>query len=124
MMLETGELAVIGRTPEVLGVIGKYGDPAMEFLWRHKGVLGSGAVLAAFIADPEPYLAGVKNITEVVAENTLKPLAEVPATVAREAAGEVARSTNWTLIFSLVVLVPGGLAALRSWRRSRACTRS
>ena len=35
----------------------------------------------------------------------------------REAAGEVARSTNWTLIFSLVVLALAALAALWSWRK-------
>jgi hypothetical protein len=124
MMAQGGELAATGRAPEVLGVIAKYGDPAMEFLWRHKGVLASGVALTAFIANPEPYISGAKEITQVIAENTVKPLAELPATVAREAAGEVARNTNWTVVFSIVVAVLGGLAALRSWRKSRAGHRS
>jgi hypothetical protein len=124
MASEGGELAAMGRTPEVLGVIAKYGDPAMEFVWRHKGVLASGVAITAFIADPQPYISGAKDIAQVVAENAVKPLAEVPATIAREAAGEVARNTNWTLIFSFVVVALGGLAALRSWRKSRACRRS
>ena len=69
------------------------------------------------IAHPEPFLSRAKDIIEVLAENTVKPLAEVPATMAREAAGEVARSTHWTWLFSLVVLALAALAALRSWRR-------
>ena len=40
-----GELAAIGRTPELLGVIAKYGDPAMDFIWRNKVVLAGGARL-------------------------------------------------------------------------------
>jgi hypothetical protein len=99
MAADGGELATIGRTPEVLGVLAKYGDPAMDFVWRHKGVLASGVVLAAFIADPEPYFSGAKDITKVVAESTVKPLVEVSAITAKEAAAEVARQTNWTLVF-------------------------
>lgn len=117
MASEGGELAATGRATEILGILAKYGDPAMDFLWRHKGVLASSAVLTAFIAHPEPFLSGAKDITQILAENTVKPLAEVPATIAREAAGEVARSTHWTLVFSLVVLALGALAALRSWRK-------
>jgi hypothetical protein len=124
MASEGGELAAIGRTPEVLGIIGKYGDPAMEFLWRHKGVLTSGVVLAAFIADPGPYISGAREITQVLAENTVKPLAEVPGTIAREAADEVAKGTNWTFVFGLGVVALSGLAALRAWRKSRTCNRS
>ncbi|MGA8611151.1 MAG: hypothetical protein WB760_05450 [Xanthobacteraceae bacterium] len=125
MVAQGGELAATGQASEVLSVIAKYGDPAMDFLWRHKGVLASTVALTAFIANPEPYISGAKDITQIVAENTVKPLAEVPATVAREAAGEVARKTNWTVIFSFVVAALGGLAALRSWRKSRhGCHRS
>jgi len=48
---EGGELAATGRATEILGILAKYGDPAMDFLWRHKGVLASSAVLTALIAD-------------------------------------------------------------------------
>jgi sarcosine oxidase gamma subunit len=116
---EGGELTAIGHTPELLGVISKYGDPAMDFVWRHKGVLASGVVLTAFLANPEPFISGAKDITQVVAENTVKPIAEVPATVAREAAGEVARGTNWTIVFALGVLAAGGLVALRMRLKTR-----
>jgi len=117
MASDGGELAAIGRTPEVLDVIAKYGDPAMDFLWHHKGVLASGVVLAGFLSNPEPYLAGVKDITQVVAENTVKPVA---TTMVHEAAAKA----NWTVIFSLAVLALGGLAALRSWRKARTCHHS
>jgi hypothetical protein len=123
MASEGGELAQIGRAPEVLGVLAKYGDPALEFVWHHKAIFFSATVLAAFLADPQPFISGARDITEVVAENAVKPIAEVPATVAREAAGEVARGTNWTVIFGLAVLTLGSLAALRSWRKSRTCNR-
>jgi hypothetical protein len=38
MMVDDGSLAKIPQQGEVLGVIGKYGDPAMDFIWKHKGV--------------------------------------------------------------------------------------
>jgi len=123
MASEGGELVASGRAPELLSVIAKYGDPAIEFLWKHKGVLGAGVALTVFLANPEPFISGAKDITEVLAENVVKPLAEVPAMMAREAAGEAARNTNWTMVFGVVVLVLGGLAALRSWRKSRSCHR-
>jgi len=110
---EGGELAATERMPELLAVIAKYGDPAMDFVWKHKGVLGSGVALVAFLADPEPFITGAKDITKVLAENTVKPLAEVPATVAREAAGEAARGTNWTIVFGLIVVVAASLVAFR-----------
>ena len=43
MMLSEGELAKIGRTPEVLEVVAQYGDRAMEFIWKNKGALAVGA---------------------------------------------------------------------------------
>jgi hypothetical protein len=119
MMLESGELATIGRTPELLGVLEKYGNPACDFVWRNKGALTLTVAAGAFLAEPEPFIQGVKDLTGIVAENAVKPLAEVPATVAREAAGEVARNTNWTWIVSLMVLALGGLAALRMRLKAR-----
>ena len=68
MMLETGELDRIGRTDELLDVIGRYGDRAMEFVWRHKGTLVIAAALTAFLADPEPFLDGTRHLVTVVGE--------------------------------------------------------
>jgi hypothetical protein len=112
---EGGELARIGRTPELLAVIEKYGDRAMQFIWNHKGSLAVGAALTAFLIDPEPFLNGFKDLSKVVAENVVKPLADVPAIATKEAAAEVARKTNWTLVF-LVLIAVMALCAAGKWR--------
>jgi hypothetical protein len=115
-----GELARIGRTPEVLAVIEKYGDKAMEFIWNHKGALVVTATLAAFLAEPEPFINGAKDITQTV----VKPIADVSAIAAKEGTAEVARKTNWTLVFLATIAALALLAAAR-WRlfgRSRPVT--
>jgi hypothetical protein len=103
MMMADGELAKIGRTEELLEVIGKYGDPAMNWVWRNKGSLAVGTTLAAFLASPDTFLNAAQGMTRTVAENAVKPLAEVPGAVVKEGAGEVARHTNWTLVFLVVI---------------------
>jgi hypothetical protein len=118
MAAEGGELAKIGRTPELLAVIEKYGDKAMQFIWRHKGALAVSTVLATFLIEPEAYISGAKELTQVVASAAVKPLAEVPAIAAKEGAAEVARKTNWTLIFLAIIAVLTLLAAVR-WRLFR-----
>jgi hypothetical protein len=109
MASEGGELARIGRTPEVLTVIEKYGDKAMQFIWNHKGALAVAATLTAFLAEPEPFINGAKDITQVVA----KPLAEVPSIAAKEGTAEVARKTNWTIVFLAIIAALTLLAGAR-----------
>ncbi len=108
MMLESGELAQMGSTPELMSVIEKYGEPAMDFVWANKGSLLVGTTLAAFLIDPEPFISGAKSVTQTVAETAIKPIAEVPLTVVTEGTGEIARRTNWTLLF----LVAMGVVSL------------
>jgi len=72
MVLE-GELKSIARKPELMEVIAKYGQKACDFIWTNKGVLAGTAALSAFLAAPEPYLHGVRDITQVVAEPVIKP---------------------------------------------------
>ena len=97
--------------PELLTVVRQYGDGACEFIWKNKGALATGAVLATFVASPEPFLDGAQNLTLGIAEAAVKPLAEVPKAVAAEAAAK----TNWTLLFILGTVVLGvlGFAWLR-----------
>ena len=82
----------------------------MSFIWRHKGALAVSATLAAFLAEPQAFISGAKDITQIATENVVKPvvqpLAQVPGTIAKESAAEVARHTNWTLVFT------SGIAAL------------
>ena len=123
MAAEGGELARIGRTTELLAVIETYGDKAMQFIWKHKGALTVSAALAAFLHTPQTFIDGAKDLTQIAAENAVKPivapLAEVPAIMAKEGTAEVARHTHWTVVFA------SGIAALtlliaaqwKPWRR-------
>jgi hypothetical protein len=123
-MMANGELAAIGHTPEVLGVITKYGDPAMDFIWRHKTVLAGGAALTAFLANPEPYLNGTNRLAITVGENLVKPAVTAAGNVAGEAAGFL----RWTLTILVVGLAAGlGLAVTngafeKPWVRAAAGT--
>lgn len=106
MMANEGELAAIGQTDRLLGVITKYGDRAMEFIWRHKGKLAATAALAAFLADPEPFLEGTRQLAEVVVDDFARPIAQ-------EVAHEAARKVNWNWLALAVVGVAG---AYLGWR--------
>jgi hypothetical protein len=96
-----------GRATELLDVIGRHGDRALEFVWKHMAVLAGGAALAAFLAHPEPYLDGVVRLA-----GTAAGAAAAPAT---EAAREAARATNWTLLG-----LAGMLLLFANWLLRRA----
>jgi hypothetical protein len=115
MAAEGGELARIGRTPELLAVIGTWGDAAMTFIWNHKGALAASAVLGAFLADPVPFINGTRDLSKAVAESVVRPIAEVPAIAAREGVAAVASRTNWTLVI-LAVIALNALLAAANWR--------
>ncbi len=118
MMADDGQLAKIGQTPELLEVVAKYGDPAADFIWRNKGALTVAAALTAFLANPKPFLDGTTDITKIVAENAVKPVADVPGQVAAEAA----KNMNWTVVAVCGLCVLGVLAGARLWLRHRAST--
>jgi hypothetical protein len=73
-MLLDGELANAGRHPELLGVVAKHGDPAVNFLWQHKEALAGGAALVAFLANPEPFLNGTRDIAAIAGDSVVKPV--------------------------------------------------
>lgn len=77
MMAQEGALK-----PEMLDVIYRHGDKACEFLWKNKGALMVGATLAAFVASPDEFIDGTTQLGSVVAENVVRPLAEVPKVMA------------------------------------------
>lgn len=113
MMQGDGELARIGRTPELFDVVGKYGDRAMEFIWKHKGALAVTAALSAFLANPEPFINGTADIAKVVGENAMKPLAEATG----QAAVEVVRGIDWTLVTLCGLCLGGCLVGIWLLRR-------
>ena len=114
MLEDSGDLARIGRTRELLNVVGRYGDAGANFVWRNKGALAVGAALSAFLLDPEPFIDGTRE------------LATVAAAPVNTVVQEAARRTNWTLIVGLVVVLSFGmLAGRRALRATRAAiTRS
>jgi len=96
-----------GRSAEILAVIEKYGDRACDFLWRNKGTIFLGTVLAAFLHDPQPYIEGARQL--VVAP-------------ASQLAHDAASRTNWTLVTISALLIASAWLGLRwAWasRRSR-----
>jgi hypothetical protein len=82
MVAQDGLLTASARSPELLPVIRQYGDEAMDFIWKNKGALVVTSVLATFLADPQVYLSGAKEL--------ISP---------------VVRSINWTLILAGILLV-------------------
>jgi uncharacterized membrane protein (DUF106 family) len=59
----------------------------MDFIWKNKGSLAVAAVFGTFLADPQTYISGAK---ELVVSPVIEP---------------IARSTNWTLIIAGVLIV-------------------
>jgi hypothetical protein len=105
---EEGVFSATRRSAELLSVVRRYGDGAMDFIWRNKGALTVATLLGTFLADPEAYVSGAKQL---VVDPMLAP---------------IVRSTNWTWIVGglLVVLclpvIAGRLARARlEWQRSK-----
>jgi hypothetical protein len=102
MMAEDGSLRKIGRSSELLETVGKYGDGAMNFIWRNKGALTVAAALTAFLADPKPFIEGTKDIAKSGIENVAAP---------------AARSVHWTPVV-LTVIIIATLLLLAKFRRT------
>jgi hypothetical protein len=80
MMAADGTLDAMPQKNKLLAVVAKYGDRAMDFVWRNKGSLAVASVLATFLSEPETYISGARQL---IADPVLKPIAE---------------GTNWTAI--------------------------
>ncbi len=104
-MLMEGDLGKVARSTELLDVIAKYGDRAAQFIWENKGSLAIGTTLAAFLANPEPFLDGTKEMAKIAGETTARPLAE-----------GVAHGTNWTVVVLAVLAVAVGMVLLLAVR--------
>ncbi len=113
MLQGDGVIAAGKQGDQLLDVIIRYGDKAMAFIWRNKGALAVTATLGTFLANPEAYIDGGK---ELIVEGVSRPATEVGK--------EVARNTNWTVVGIAGIGVLGGLAAWRAWLRKPAPTRA
>ncbi|MDX2227834.1 MAG: hypothetical protein SFY92_12180 [Verrucomicrobiae bacterium] len=87
MVADNGLFAATPRSKELLPVIRQHGDEAMDFIWKNKGSLAIAAVLGTFLAEPQTYISGAK---ELIVSPVVEP---------------IARSTNWTLITAGVLIV-------------------
>jgi hypothetical protein len=99
MMAEGGELAALGRTPELMQVITRHGDAAMDFIWRNKGALAVGTSLTAFLAKPDSFINGTNQLASTIGDAAVKPLVQ-----------ETGRAIS-SLIWAVLVLVVGVPAA-------------
>ena len=106
MLQKDGVIEAGKQGDELLDVITRYGDKAMAFIWRNKGALAVTAGLGTFIANPEAYIDGGKQL---IVEGVSRPAAEMGK--------EVARHTNWTVLGLVGLGVLGGLQGLRMWMR-------
>lgn len=59
--------------PEVMAVVAKHGDRAVDFLWANRATLAGGAALTAFLVNPEPFLNGARDLAEVATDGVVKP---------------------------------------------------
>ena len=82
-----------GQFKQLLGVIGKHGESALNFVWRNKGSLTVASLLTSFLANPELYL---DTVTDVVKEPV--------------------RKVNWTLLAVLGLLLVSVRPVYRMWR--------
>ncbi len=92
MIASDAPTASLAKNPEVLNVIGRYGDDAMNFIWKNKGVLAGGAVLTAFLADPKPFIDGTTKLADTAITQVAKPVAV-----------KIGESTNWTTVILSVL---------------------
>ena len=93
---DDGLLDASKRSSELLPMIRKYGDPAMDFVWKNKGALAVLSVLGTFLADPQAYLTGAKEL--------ITPISSV---------------TNWTLLLGGLLVVAFLPFIARSIMRTR-----
>jgi len=116
MLTEDGTLIRMGRQGELLSAIERHGDRAMAFLWRNKGALAVGTVLAAFLRDPEPFLSGARELGGGVTRAVAQPVLGAANRVGQD----IAQPLTAAAVGALVVLIGiGGYQVHRMIARAR-----
>jgi hypothetical protein len=110
ILAEDGALARSGRWSELLAVIERHGDQALNFVWRNKGALAVGTVLGTFLADPEAFLGGGRELIGGAAQGATQPLADA-ADAAASRWKNIARSVVVGL--ACLVLVPALVVSIQ-----------
>ncbi|MFM7114330.1 MAG: hypothetical protein ACKO26_24605 [Planctomycetota bacterium] len=109
IVLLQDEPALATKMPELLDTIGKYGEKTVTFIWNNKGALATTSVLAAFLADPQPFIDGTRDLVKI----PLDRVASVPNDLIKEGAKEAAKKTNFTLLGVLMILSITGVILFR-----------
>jgi predicted MFS family arabinose efflux permease len=66
--------------------------------------------MAAFLADPKPFIDGTRDLAEIVGTAAVAPLATA-----------IGNNTNWTFLFSLLILlITGWIVWMWRIRRPRS----
>ncbi|HAS83241.1 MAG TPA: hypothetical protein DCS43_11365 [Verrucomicrobia bacterium] len=107
------------RLRDVLATIGKYGDKSLEFVWKHRKVLTSAALLTAFISDPEPYLNGFKDITLGVIDTAVSPVAEGVGNGISMGMVKIFESIRWNLWIGVLFAILGIRQYIRHRKKSK-----
>ena len=115
ILAEDGALARSGRWGELLAVIERHGDRAMDFVWRHKGALAVTTVLGAFLAEPEAFLGGGRELIGGAAQEAAQPIALMAGTAASRWMN-IARSAV-VVGLAWLVLVPVLVVSVRLLRQ-------
>jgi hypothetical protein len=115
ILAEDGALARSGRWGELVAVIEQHGDRAMDFVWRHKGALAVTAGLGTFLADPEAFLGGGRELVAGAAQEATQPIALMAGTAASRWMG-IARSVV-VVGLAWLVLVPALVVSVRLVRQ-------
>lgn len=108
IVAQDGLLSATSRSPELLDVIRRYGDTAMDFIWKHKGSLAVVTALGGFLADPEAYFSGAKGLAEAVPGKLLE---------------SIGKSGVLSLIFGVILMIALLPFIVRSTRRAIAAWR-
>jgi len=87
MIADDGLLSGTSRGPELLTVVRKHGDEAMDFIWKHKKSLAVASVLTTFLDDPQAYISATKQLI-------IDPLA-----------APIIKSIRWTLVILGILAV-------------------
>jgi hypothetical protein len=104
IMAEDATTVKLTRNNELLGVISKYGDNAMEFIWKNKGALTVASTLSAFLANPQSFIDGAVSLTETGVES-----------VATQIATGISTNLNFNIFLRLIVVAVSGVCALKLW---------
>lgn len=82
------------------------GDKATQFIWANRGSLAVATAATAFLAAPEPFINGVRDLAEIA----VQPI----DSAAREVGREVAAGTDWTLVLLSIPLLLACVLTLKS----------